>query len=97
MLGAHYSEKCMDELQEKMDEFLEDHSVSVFMDLVSVAIIKKFDALSEELEPVEPKCTITSHGFHYDYCGDCGALLPVGDYGKAIFCPACGRPVKWDE
>ena len=54
-------------------------------------------ALLKEQELVEPKCTITSHGFHYDYCGDCGALLPVGDYGKANFCPACGKPVKWND
>ena len=41
MLGAHYSEECMDELLEQMDKFLESHSISVFLELVAVAIERK--------------------------------------------------------
>ena len=52
----------------------------------------------KEQEAVEPKTTITYNGFHYDYCGDCGRLLPVAqDFEKVKFCPHCGRSVKWNE
>ena len=57
------------------------------------------DALSllKEQEAVEPKTTITYNRFHYDYCGNCGRLLPVAqDFEKANYCPSCGRMVKWE-
>ena len=54
-------------------------------------------ALLKEQEPVEPKRTINSNGFHYDYCGACDCILPVGrDFNRANYCPRCGRPVKWE-
>ena len=54
-------------------------------------------ALLKEQEAVKPKTTITYNGFHYDYCGNCGRLLPVAqDFEKANYCPSCGRMVDWD-
>ena len=54
-------------------------------------------ALLKEQEAIEPKTEITYNGFHYDYCGNCGRLLPVEqDFEKARFCPYCGRKVKWE-
>ena len=38
MLGAHYSEEIMDELVDKMLDFLENHRISDLLDLVSDAI-----------------------------------------------------------
>ena len=48
-------------------------------------------------EPVEPKMLefidegLTWEKYEIPSCGKCGALL-----GDALYCPNCGRAVKWD-
>ena len=41
MLGAHYSEECMDELLEQIDKFLETHSITTLLEIVAVSIERK--------------------------------------------------------
>lgn len=49
-------------------------------------------------EPVKPKAIkfidkgVTWEEYEVSVCGECGAML-----GDALFCPRCGRAVKWDE
>lgn len=48
-------------------------------------------------EPVEPKIIVVDKGLTWEKyevptCGECGTLL-----GDALFCPQCGRKVKWND
>lgn len=65
-----------------------------------VAIMKRLEQvkiLLKSQEPVEPKMMeyvdkgVTWEKYEVPTCGVCGALL-----GDALFCPMCGRAVKWD-
>ena len=59
----------------------------------------KVDALAllKAQEPVKPKMMefvdegLTWEKYEIPTCGVCGAML-----GDALFCPMCGRPVKWE-
>lgn len=54
-------------------------------------------ALLKEQEPLKPNRMTSDNGFHYDFCGKCGRLLPVAqDFNRANYCPNCGRAVKWN-
>lgn len=54
-------------------------------------------ALLKAQEPVKPKMMyfvdegLTWETYEVPTCGVCGALL-----GDALFCPMCGRAVKWE-
>lgn len=47
-------------------------------------------ALLKEQKPVEP----FKEGFEDYNCGSCGAGLR---YEKDLYCPYCGKEIKWDE
>ena len=46
-------------------------------------------ALLREQEPVEP---IRQEGYSSVKCGKCNSTIPL----YCIYCPVCGRKVKWD-
>ena len=56
-------------------------------------------ALIREQEPVEPKWIaykddLTEQDFKVPTCGICGTYI---GYGDTLYCPRCGRAVKWDD
>lgn len=62
-----------------------------------VAMIEDVRALLKAQEPVEPKMMefvdegLTWEKYEVPTCAVCGAML-----GDALFCPMCGRAVKWE-
>lgn len=50
------------------------------------------ERLKQKQEPVKPRRTVNSHGFHYDFCGACDTLLAAG---HPKYCYECGKPVDW--
>ena len=89
-MAMRYAMMLLKEQQEQIDHLLEESASNAEM-------AEGLKELLKEQEAIEPKTEITYNGFHYDYCGDCGRLLPVAqDFEKARFCPYCGRKVKWD-
>ena len=87
-------EECMQPLKEDVLSLLkaDEELINKLSEYVNMA-----GKQLKEQEGVKPKTKVTVNRFKYDYCGNCGSLLPVGkEYDKAHFCPNCGKSVKWE-
>lgn len=56
----------------------------------------ELEEILDRAEPAEPRKVtkrdrILGRKLTYDSCGYCGKIL----YPKPIYCPECGKPVKW--
>lgn len=73
-----------------------DDSMFAYSQAYNDALEMAIEALKTQ-EPVEPKMMyfvdegLTWEKYEVPTCGVCGALL-----GDALFCPMCGRAVKWE-
>lgn len=72
-----------------------------YIDCVPLSVLKEAYELLKEQEPVRPIVKkemdeITSYLETVYYCGNCHAYLPLyKEYN--IFCPKCGRKIKWND
>lgn len=84
-------EKVINELRFQLDskEVKEQHCSVQF----SVSDAEKILALLKEQEPVKP-IDRWNHGFYYA-CGSCWEMIGI-DREYPLYCPYCGKKVKWD-
>ncbi len=83
------------------DENVECHSdCPYYEDRISASCFRSIArnalTLLQKQEPVEPKWfdfedMFTEQKYKIPICGACESLL-----GDAVYCPQCGRKVKWD-
>jgi hypothetical protein len=86
-------EKALELVQKCLDDwpYAATRVVDIMKRLEQVKVLLKAQG------PVEPKMMefvdkgLTWEKYEVPTCGVCGALL-----GDALFCPMCGRAVKWE-
>ena len=90
---------CLPEIEDDCEKSCKDCPYWVCGDTVALPIrlIEDIRALLKGQETVEPKMMefvdkgLTWEKYEVPTCGVCGAML-----GDALFCPMCGREVKWE-
>lgn len=93
MLGARYSEPIMDEVVDKLIEFLKDHKASDLMGLVAAAIAITKEP--EEQECKKDKKDILLYPLVALNSWTCRYCFAKVAQGQKV-CSCCGYGIRWD-